>query len=65
MTKKILLILLTIISTLIIGYGLYVLYDIVMTDVQIRIKEAIIEGIQEGVGSVVNPISWAQSLMRG
>lgn len=65
MTKKILLILLTIASTLIVGYGLYVLYDIVMTDVQVRIKQAIIEGIQEGVGSVVNPISWAQNLIRG
>lgn len=65
MTKKILLILLTIASTLIVGYGLYVLYDIVMTDVQIRIKQAIIEGIQEGVGSVVNPISWAHNLIRG
>lgn len=63
MTKKILLTLLTIALTIIIGYGLYILYDKVMTDVQIRLSEAIAEGIREGLGSFVNPIHLARSLV--
>ena len=65
MTKKIVIILITIASALVIGYGMYILYDIVMTDVQLRLTEAIAEGIREGLGSVVNPIHWARSFVQG
>lgn len=63
--KKIIIALVIIAAALAISYGLYVLYDIVMTDVQLRLKEAIAEGIHEGLSSVVNPIHWAQNLLQG
>lgn len=65
MLKKILIVLVIIALALAAAYGLYVLYHIVMNDVQVRLKEAIAEGIHEGLSSVVNPISWAKQLVRG
>jgi predicted RNase H-related nuclease YkuK (DUF458 family) len=68
MKKTILIIAVILIAAITIGYGATILYDIVMTDVTIRLKQAIAEGVEEGIreglGSVVNPISWAQKLVR-
>jgi len=63
--QKIIIGIIAIAAALVIGYALYLLYDIVMTDVSLRIKDAIAEGIREGLGSVVNPINWAHSLVQG
>jgi hypothetical protein len=64
MKKTIVIILITIAATIAAGYGLYILYDIVMTDATIRLKQAIAEGIQDGITSTINPLNWAQ-LIRG
>lgn len=64
MLKKILIVLVVIALALAAGYGLYVLYHIIMNDVQIRLKEAIAEGIREGLSSVVNPMQWAKSILK-
>lgn len=64
MKKTILIITLSAIALIAIGYGLYVLYDIVMTDATARLKEAISEGIQEGITSAINPLNWPQALLR-
>jgi hypothetical protein len=60
MKKTIFIILITIAATLVAGYGLYILYDIIMTDATLRLKQAIAEGIQEGITSTINPLNWAQ-----
>lgn len=60
MKKLIIISIVIIVVTIAIGYGLYVLYDIVMTDVSIRLKQAISEGIQDGITSTINPLNWAQ-----
>jgi hypothetical protein len=69
MKKTILIIVVVLIATIALAYGAMVLYEIVMSDVEIRLQNAIAEGIREGIhdglGSVVNPVNWAQSLIRG
>lgn len=62
-SQKIIIGIISIAALIAIGYALYVLYDIVMTDATMRIKEAIAEGIREGLGSVVNPLNWAQEFI--
>jgi len=64
MLKQILAILVVITLALAIGYGLYVLYGIVMDDVQLRLKEAIAEGIREGLASAINPLNWPKTLLQ-
>lgn len=63
-SQKVIISIVVIAAAIAIGYGLYILYEIVMTDVTLRIKEAIAEGIHEGLGSVVNPLNWAQEFMQ-
>ena len=48
MKKTILIIILSATALAAISYGLYILYGIVMTDVSLRLKEAIAEGTREG-----------------
>jgi Ca2+-dependent lipid-binding protein len=63
MYKKIAYGIIVIASLCIIAYGTYVLYNTVMSDVEIRIKNAVSEGIKEGLLNTINPLHWPQALI--
>ncbi len=70
MTKKTVIITLIFIAlfiglALLCGYGIFILYEIVIVDIQERLTEAIAEGIQKGIGSAVNPLNWPKAFLRG
>lgn len=54
--KKIIYFIITVAAIIIIGYGAYVLYNLVMDDATKRIKTGVSEGVSEGVGNSLNPI---------
>jgi|GEM_PF-2745028 len=61
---KIIVVIIAVAALICIGYALFVLYDIVMTDVTLRLKDAIAEGIREGITSTVNPLNWPRALLQ-
>jgi hypothetical protein len=50
-------------SLCVIAYGTYVLYNTVMSDVELRIKNAVADGIKEGLLNTINPLHWPQALI--
>ncbi|MCK4650985.1 hypothetical protein KAT08_02295 [Candidatus Babeliales bacterium] len=58
--KRIIISIIILISIVLIGYGGYRLYDYAVTEATKRIKE----GVKEGIGSAINPLSWPRKIFK-
>lgn len=63
--KKLFYLFLTIVAIMVIGYGAYVLYHVMIEDATKRIKTGVSEGVSEGVGKSLNPFKMIGGVLGG
>ena len=56
--KKLVRLFLILSALFVIGYAGYRIYDYIVQDITLRVRQGVSEGIGKGITGVVNPINW-------